>query len=144
MLTTCNEGPLAIAVAIAPLIQSIAAKQEREIKQNMQEVIGAREKISQQVTDLLASINTEGEAKQNLASAQKQALAILDTVRNPGALALAPAQGMALQKQFSALETRFGSSSMASLVPFRSDEKLVAGTLFHFYSTAVQAYVGML
>ena len=124
-------GPLSVAVALAPLIKDLAADSDRRMNEDMDEAIAEREKISAEVSELLESVksftdNTEG----NLEGAQQKAQALLDRVRNPAALALSKHQGLALQKQLNEFETKFSPTSMPSLVPFTSNEELVAGTYF--------------
>lgn len=122
-------GPVGAAVTLAPMLLEIAADTDRRMDENMDAVVAEREKISADVSALLESLNTEDAAKDNLANAQARAEALLDKVRNPSALALSEAQGMALQQQLHALETRYSPTTMTSLPPYGSNEEIVAGTI---------------
>jgi hypothetical protein len=120
---------ISVALALAPLIKSMAADMERTVEKGLEEVSADREKIEAEVSDLLASVNNLA-TEENVENQKKLAEDLLEKVKNPNALTFSTPQGMGLQKQLAVLETTFSPTTMASLVPYTSNEELVAGKYF--------------
>jgi len=133
-------GPLSLALPVAlemiPVLQEFAAATQRAMEQDLEETRGERERVVNEVQQLLDSVSNLG-TTDNLKEQEKAAQEMLDKVRNSNALKLSTPEGMALQRQLAALETNFSPTGMAALKPYSSDAELVAGEFvfisYHFF-----------
>ncbi len=107
------------------LIYSVLKSNARRLNEDMAETSAERQKVSAEVSDLLARvavISTTSDAEEQKLKAEE----LLNDVNKPGSFAFSKMQGMGLQSQLDALGTKFGPTNMASLPPFQSDAELVA------------------
>jgi hypothetical protein len=130
-------GPaLAIALALAPVLQDIAGANERAMERDLEETRGEREAVAKEVQQLLDSVSNLA-TEDNLEDRENAAAEMIDRVRNSDALKLSTPEGMALQRQLAALETTYSLTGMEALKPYSSNEELVAGEFYFINSFAL-------
>jgi hypothetical protein len=129
-------GPAGMAIEIGKVVQAIAEKNEKELKENIAETDQARENAITEAEKILESMRGSTEA--DLETQQTKLQSILSSVKKPANFGNSNLRGMALQNELDRMSTQFGETRMETLMPYDSYQKLVAGKyLMHSFRRCI-------